>query len=124
MMLCGGGVMSMTTTTVLFIIGGIILIILAIPMIRGKVKPNGWYGFRMPVTQKSEEIWYPANAFAGKWLAGLGVVVMITAVLVPLIFNLTADAYAIVMTVILLGGLFILFIFSYRCAKKLDAKLK
>ena len=115
--------MSMMNTAVLFIVGGIFLMIVAIPMIRGKVKPNGWYGFRMPVTQKSEEIWYPANAYAGKGLVIVGLIVILKAIFIPLFFNLTPDQYAIIMTIILLGALFIMFIFSYRYAKKLDAQL-
>ena len=115
--------MSITTTAVLFIVSGILLIIVAIPMIRGKVKPNAWYGFRMPITQKSDEMWYPSNAYAGKGLVVAGVIVILKAIFILVFLNLTADQYAIVMTIILLGALFVMFAFSYRFAKKLDAQL-
>ncbi|MCP4360452.1 MAG: SdpI family protein [Chloroflexi bacterium] len=77
----------------------------------------------MPLTQKSDEIWYPANVYAGKGLAG--VLIVMTAVLPPALFEMemTIDAYAIVMTIILLGALFVIFGFSYRYAKKLDGQL-
>ena len=116
--------MSMTGTAVLFIVSGFLLMLAGIPMRRGKVKPNAWYGFRLPITQKSDEMWYPTNAYAGKGLVVVGGIVMVTAVLLPLLFNLTADNYVIVMTVILLAAIFILFGFSYRYAKKLDKELE
>lgn len=116
----GDGIMSLEITAVLFIVSGLLLIIAGIPMSRGKVKPNTWYGFRMPITQQSDEMWYATNAYAGKGLLVVGVIVMSTAVFIPLFFDLSADDYAIIMTVILLGTLFIMFGFSYRYAKQLD----
>ena len=113
----------MLFTAGFFLLTGLLLIVLAIPMIRGKVKRNAWYGMRLPVTQKSDDIWYPANAYAGKGLVVSGLIVMVTAVLLPLLLDMSVDAYAIVMTVILLVGLFAVFGFSYRYAKKLDAQL-
>lgn len=116
--------MSMMGMIVLFIFSGSLLIIVSIPMIKGKVKRNAWYGFRMPITQKSDEMWYPTNTYAGKGLLVVGVIVMITAVSLPFMFNLTADDYAIIMSIILLVTLFVLFGLSYRFAKKLDAQLQ
>ncbi len=115
--------MSIETTAVLFILTGLLFIVLAVPMIRGKMKPNAWYGFRLPLTQKSDEIWYPANVYAGKWLVVMGVLLMAAAVLLPALFEMSVDAYAILMVIILLATLFVMFGFSYRYAKKLDAQL-
>ena len=108
---------------ILFLFVGLLFIIVAVPMIKGKVKRNAWYGFRMPITQKSDEMWYPTNAYAGKGLLVVGGIVMITAVMLPILFELSVDAYAIVMSVVLLGALFILFGFCYRYAKRLDLEL-
>src|SRR5439155_21719602 len=40
-------------------------VIISIPLILKLVPPNGIYGFRIPATQASRAIWYPANAFMG-----------------------------------------------------------
>jgi uncharacterized membrane protein len=40
----------------------------SIPPILRWVGPNPIYGFRTPRTHSSPEIWYPANAFAGRVL--------------------------------------------------------
>jgi uncharacterized membrane protein len=52
----------------------ILLVAVAIPMILNMVPRNRFYGFRTPRTLASDEVWYPANRFAGKALtiAGLG----------------------------------------------------
>jgi len=49
---------------------GICLIVaaLSLPLILGRVRPNPVYGFRTPRTLSSPEIWYPANAYAGRAL--------------------------------------------------------
>ena len=46
---------------------GICALIVAgcMPMILGKVKRNAWFGFRTAKTVASDEVWYPANRFAG-----------------------------------------------------------
>ena len=43
----------------------LVVLVLSIPMILGKVPPNGAYGFRTPKTLSSEDVWYPANRAAG-----------------------------------------------------------
>ena len=43
----------------------ILIALLSMPLILKLVPPNGFYGFRTPVTMSSRDVWYPANAFAG-----------------------------------------------------------
>ena len=45
-----------------------LIIVLCIPLILEKVKRNRFYGFRLPKTLASDEVWYPANAMAGRAL--------------------------------------------------------
>jgi uncharacterized membrane protein len=97
----------------------LLLIVLAIPMILGRVKPNGWYGFRIPMTLEQGHIWYPANRYAGFWLLGLGIVLFVASLSLPPLFGLSLDAYAIGMAVLALGGLVVCFLFSWRYARKL-----
>lgn len=58
----------------------LLILLLSIPMVMGKVPPNGVYGFRTPKTLSSPEIWYPANRASG-WF-------MLAAMAVAICFNL------------------------------------
>jgi uncharacterized membrane protein len=54
-----------------------------VPLALGRVRPNSTYGFRTAKTLSDPAIWYAANRFAGIDLIGVGLVVMISALLVP-----------------------------------------
>ena len=58
----------------------LLILLLSVPMVLGKVPPNGAYGFRTPKTLSSPDVWYPANRAAG-WF-------MLAAVAVSICFNL------------------------------------
>ena len=58
----------------LFLFSGLLLAALSIPMIMGKIPPNGLYGFRVKKTLDNPEIWYPVNAYSGKWLLAASLV--------------------------------------------------
>ena len=106
---------------VLFAGVGVLMVVLAIPMILGKVPPNNVYGFRTKQTLSDPGIWYPANAYAGKWLLVWGLV-MVAAAFLPLWFlpDLTEDGYAILFTIVLLGGVLIVVLLSWRYLKNLE----
>lgn len=116
--------MTFGFTAVLFILSGLLMIVLAIPMIKGKIKRNTWYGFRLPITQKSDEMWYPSNVYAGKGLVVFGLITLVSALLLPiLIKTLNEDGYALLMSLILLNTSLIIFVLCYRYAIKLDIEL-
>ena len=99
---------------------GLLMAILAIPMILGKVPPNSVYGFRTKQTISDPEIWYPANAYAGKWLLAWGVMMLAAALLLPwLLPDLTDDNYAALFVKITLGGLLVVVLMCWRYLKKL-----
>jgi uncharacterized membrane protein len=59
---------------------GIITIALAVPLVRGRVGRNGFYGVRFPQSFQSDEAWFAINRFGGRrlilWsipMIGLGV---------------------------------------------------
>lgn len=56
----------------LFALLGALYIAISLPLIRGRVKPNHWYGFRTPRTLSDPEVWYAANRVAGRDLALAG----------------------------------------------------
>ena len=48
----------METILVLYAGIGLLLILVAIPLIRKKIKPNHLYGFRVPQTLNDPDVWY------------------------------------------------------------------
>ena len=92
---------------------------LSIPMMRGRVSPNKWYGFRNGATLENLDIWYPANAYAGKLLCVTGVITTVAAVACAFILGISEDAYALAVTVIMLGSLFATLFLSVRYANSL-----
>src|SRR5690606_35974547 len=61
----------------------VLIAVLSVPLILRKVPPNALYGFRTPLTRSSPEVWYPANAYAGKALLGAAALAGIGTWLLP-----------------------------------------
>lgn len=81
--------------TALFVANGLLIAALAIPMGLGRVPRNGWYGFRVPKTLASDDVWYPTNQFMGRDLLVAGVVLTAgSLLLLPFAARLTVDAVA------------------------------
>ena len=78
----------------LFLLSGLLLAAISIPMIMGKIPPNGLYGFRVKKTMENPEIWYPVNAYSGKWLLAAGLVQALAAVIAYYIPGISLDIYA------------------------------
>lgn len=53
------------TTRISLTLANLVLAAVSIPLILGRVPPNGSYGFRTRLTLSSPDIWYRANAFSG-----------------------------------------------------------
>jgi uncharacterized membrane protein len=67
-----------------FALAGTVMCVLAVPLMRRRIKPNGLYGLRVPATFADEWVWYEANARSGRELFALGSSQLILA-LVPLV---------------------------------------
>jgi hypothetical protein len=48
---------------------GLLCLGLALPLVRGRVRPNRLYGVRFPQSFQSDEAWFAINRFGGKRLA-------------------------------------------------------
>ncbi|MGC8763896.1 MAG: SdpI family protein [Acidobacteriota bacterium] len=59
---------SQTPGVVTILLLSAVFFLLGLPLARGKVRPNGFYGFRTRTTLGSEEAWYTVNAFYGRCL--------------------------------------------------------
>ena len=60
-----------------------LIIGVSFPLILKRIPRNGLYGFRTPRTCASDEVWYPANRFAGVAMGIAGVVWLIATFAVP-----------------------------------------
>ena len=54
------------------LLAGLLCVGLALPLVRGRVKPNAVDGARTRRTLASEQTWYRVNAACGRWLFWLG----------------------------------------------------
>lgn len=50
----------------MFLFSGALLTTLSVPLIMGKIPPNGLHSFRVKKTMENPDIWYPVNAYSGK----------------------------------------------------------
>ena len=107
----------MTELLTLYVAAGALLVALAIPLILRKIRPNALYGFRVAPVFDSDDIWYAANRYAGKWLAAAGAAILAAAVGFYFLPGLTVDLYALAclaaFLLVLVPGL----IFSLRFAR-------
>lgn len=98
---------------------GLLLIGLAVPLTRRKIRPNGWYGFRVRQTLADPEVWYAANAYAGRCLLVVGVITVLTVVGLYRVPGITLDAYALACGGVTLTALTVCVIRSSRHLAKL-----
>ena len=86
---------TQTMLAFLWLAEGAVLCALSLPLVAGRIPRNGLYGFRTPKTLGSDEVWYPANRYAGRqlWVAGVAIVVGAAAIL-PFAPALSVDAVA------------------------------
>ncbi len=106
----------------LYLFEGLLFMLLSRPMIKRRVKPNRWYGFRTPKTLSSPAIWYPANEFSGRRLFSTGVIVTVCSLLLAPLVHSGAKGigiYGALMVVIMLVSLFSGIIASFRFLKRL-----
>jgi uncharacterized membrane protein len=79
----------------MYAISGLVLAGLSVPMIRGKIPPNGLYGFRIPATLENPQLWYKVNTYAGKRLLVVGLCTSVGSIILYYMVNSSVDAYAL-----------------------------
>ena len=114
----------MALLVVLFLGVSLLLTGLSVPLIRGWVKPNYWYGFRFPLTLTNPDIWYPANRYGGWLLLIYSLVLGAVALGLPLLGGSPAEgpAAGVVgpgIAIYLLAGIALVLVLSWRYAHKL-----
>lgn len=102
----------MVALFVLFASSGLLLAALSVPLILGKIGPNGLYGFRVKKTLEDPAVWYPVNAFAAKRLLIVGLGISLSALLLFIVPGSQQDVYALACAAVGLGGLLVALIQS------------
>ena len=108
----------MTTLVATFAGVGLLLIALAVPLVRRKVPPNGWYGVRVAATFADDWVWYEANARSGRDLLIIGVAQVALAVLLALV-AVPEYVYTLVNVTVLLVGAVVFAAVGIRRANRL-----
>jgi uncharacterized membrane protein len=72
---------------ILYTLVGILEIILGIPLLLEKIKPNWFYGFRLPKTMSSKDIWYKSNKYVGRDFIITGIIVTLGSLFLLMIRN-------------------------------------
>ena len=99
---------------IVYLFIGLMLVGLAVPLVRGRVRPNRWYGFRVQETLEDPDVWYAVNSYSGRLLLGLGVIVAATAIGLALVPSVDVLLYMLGCTMVLVGGLLLGLVLSFR----------
>jgi uncharacterized membrane protein len=103
----------------LFPLMGLLLLALGWPLARRRVRPNRWYGLRVPATFADERVWYDANAASGRDMMILGAGLSIFALALPAVFQPSESAYAGACAAVLGVGSLALGVRGWRLANRL-----
>ena len=104
-----------------YLIIGSALVVLSIPLIRQRIAPNRWYGFRVRRTLEDPKVWYAVNRYSAFHLLGLGVAMLGVAVICYAVPGVSFVADAIISTSVMLAGLAFALIRSFRYLARLSS---
>jgi len=98
---------------------GVMFALLGWPLATRKVGPNRWYGLRVPATFADREVWYDANALAGRDMILLGVILAGLSLLLPRVVRLPEPLYAGICAGVLAVGAMAMTARGWRAANRL-----
>jgi uncharacterized membrane protein len=104
---------------VIFVSVALILIGVATPLVMGRVPPNDLYGLRVPATMQDEEVWYRANASAGRDFIMLGLFEIVFAAGLAVFIPLETVAYTLINAVFLVAGVVFTAVVGWRRANRM-----
>jgi hypothetical protein len=105
--------------TLLFPALGLLLAVLGWPLAARRVRPNRWYGLRVPATFADERVWYEANAITGRDLVALGAGLVVVGIGLARLGDLPPDVYTAVCAGVLGIGSIILSVRGWIAANRL-----
>ena len=111
---------DVTTASLLFAGVGLLYIALGIPLFRGQVKPNAWYGYRTTKTMSDQKVWYAVNRIAGRDMIAAGTAVLISSLVVFLLRSrMNSDFAATVLLAVLILGVAAMVVNSLKAQKRM-----
>jgi uncharacterized membrane protein len=99
---------------------GVVFAALGVPLLRGRVRPNFWYGCRTHKTLSDEKIWYAVNRVTGRDLI-VGGAIIIAAALVTLAVgrNMNPTARAIVLLSVMMLSVVAMAVDSLKVSRRM-----
>lgn len=85
----------MNTLFIFYGCAGILLALLSLPLLFEKIKPNPFYGVRITATMADPALWYSVNKYFARYLLAVGMAVIVAAVGLYFVPNISVDAYAL-----------------------------
>lgn len=113
----------MNPAVIVHLLAAIVAMAAALPLIKGKVKMNPWYGVRIPAAFESEARWFEINRHGGRLLLLWGLVIAATAMGGAFLPRRAWVAYDCGATVVITVGLVLVIVRIYwhaRAAKSRD----
>ena len=97
--------------------GGLVLALISLPLIAGKVKPNPFYGFRVPLTLENPAIWYATNKYFAKRQLIVALIEVVAATGLYFWPGISLDTYALSVLGVFVVAFTVAFIQSWRYMK-------
>lgn len=109
----------MTAIVVLYLGLGVLLTFLGIPLWRGFIPPNRWYGVRLPAERADVPTWYAANARFGRTLTIVGAA-LTSAAAVALAARWTTMESAIILALGVIAGVVVAHVAAMVLARRVQ----
>ena len=104
----------MALLVALYVVIAVVTMLVALPLMRGRLPPNPWVGFRTPRTLRDPALWYAVNAYGGRLLFAVGVAFLAAAVVLAFVPGIDAGGYAVGGAVVLGLGLTAWVLLTFR----------
>ena len=107
----------MQTLLFVYVGGGLFLALISLPLLAGKIKPNPYYGFRVPQTLENPVMWYPTNKYFAKRLFAVGFIFSLASAGLYFWPGISVDAYALICLGVFLAIFIPVLVQSWRYMK-------
>lgn len=105
----------------LFAAVGLVFVGLGVPLLRGRVPPNMWYGCRTEKTLSDEKIWYAVNRVTGRDLIVAGLMLVVSSFAVFVFGRRMDPTHAVIILLsVLLLSVARMAVNSFRAAKRMS----
>ncbi len=111
---------EVVTAGLIFTAVGVLFIALGVPLLRGRVRPNFWYGCRTEKTLSDERVWYAVNRATGRDLVAAGVAVVVSSLALIIFGRGMNPTYAVIaLLLVMLLSVVIMAADSYNTQKRM-----